>query len=140
MKSAVARDEWYVMGSVEPKIGQAFFVSLPALILLRETTNSTLWRILPSAPLIRSAPLATHDLLLAVGGMPNTSECSSAIYLYLPWKKKWIEVAKLPTKRSACTCIELPSGKILVAGGNEPLGAYAVPSSRVDIATVIDSE
>ena len=139
MRSAVVRDVWYLMESFKPNIGQVFAVSLPALILLRGTSLKP-WHTLPSAPLTHSALFATHDSLFAVGGKTNTSECSSAIHLYLPWKKKWIEIAKLPTERSLCTCTELPSGKILVAGGREPLGVYAVLSNRVDIATVMDSE
>ena len=139
MRSAVVRDVWYLMESFKPNIRQVFAVSLPALILLRGTSLKP-WHTLPSAPLTHSAPFATRDLLFAVGGKTNTSECSSAIHLYLPWKKKWIEIAKLPTERSLCTCTELPSGKILVAGGRELLGAYVVLSNRVDIATVMDSE
>ena len=136
MRSAVVRDVWYL---VESNIRQVFAVSLPALILLRGTSLKP-WHTLPSAPLTHSAPFATRDSLFAVGGKTNTSECSSAIHLYLPWKKKWIEIAKLPTEWSLCTCTELPNGKILVAGGREPLGGYAVLSNRVDIATVMDSE
>lgn len=138
MRSAVVRDEWYLLGcfNENQSIQQGFTVSLPALILLRENTSSTPWHNIPSAPLVSTAALATRDLLFAVGGRTRTGQCSSAINLYLPWKKKWIEVERLPTKRSWCTCTELPSGEILVTGGSEPKGV--VYSKRVDIATVMN--
>ena len=136
MRSAVVRDEWYLLGcfNQDQSIQQGFAVSLPALILLRENTSLTPWRNIPRAPLNSAAALAFRDLLFAVGGRTNTGQCSSAIYLYLPWKKKWIEVGRLPTERSWCTCTELPSGEILVAGGSEVGGTH---SKRVDIATLL---
>ena len=141
MKSAVVRDEWYLMvcyNSIVKMVG--FAVSLPALILLRE--NAT-WRNIPIPPLyIDTAALATRDLLFAVGGRTSTGIISSAIHLYLPWKEKWIEAGRLQTERASCTCIELPSGEILVAGGSEPnCGAplyWFTNINRVDIATFMD--
>ena len=137
MRSAVVRDEWYFVECFKrnQNIQQGFAVSLPAIILLRGNTSSTPWHNVPSAPLTHTAVLAFRDLLFAVGGRTSTGQCSSAIYLYLPWKKKWIEAGKLPTERSWCTCTELPSGKILVAGGSELFGVF---STRVEIATVMD--
>ena len=137
MRSAVVRDEWYLLGcfNQDQNIHQGFAVSLPALILLRENTTSKPWHNIPSAPLRDTAPLAARDSLFAVGGMTNTGQHSSAICLYLPWKKKWIQVGNLRNERSSCTCTELPSGKILVAGGSEPLYWY---SKRVEIATMVN--
>lgn len=142
MKSAVVRDEWYLLEcyNEDEDTEQGFAVSLPALILLRENASSTLWRNIPSAPVKNTATLAARDLLFAVGGRTNTGKHSSAIYLYLPWKKEWIEVGMLPTERSSCTSTELPGGEILVAGGSEPkyCGLFGLFSKRVDIATVMD--
>ena len=142
IKSAVVRDEWYLMES-HTEFEQMFAVSLPALILLSGSTNLTPWRTLPTTPLACSAIFATHDSLFAVSGKMKTGECSSAIYLYLPWNKKWIRVGTLPTERSSCVCTELPSGEILVAGGvsikPQQCGLVTVDSKRVDIATVINS-
>ena len=136
MRSAVVRDEWYLMEcyNQDVKIDQGFAVSLPALILLRGNASSTLWRSIPIPPLKHTALLATRDLLFAVGGRTNTRIISSAIHLYLPWKEKWIEAGRLPTERSFCTCIELPSGEILVAGRS------CDATNRVDIhvATFMD--
>ena len=146
MKSAVVRDEWYLTECynptvrIDPVVG--FAVSLPALILLRGNARSTLWRNIPIPPLNDTAALATRDLLFAVGGRTRSTRIiSSAIHLYLPWKKKWIEAGRLQTERASCTCIELPSGEILVAGGSEPKcggPSRFTHTNRVDIATFMD--
>ena len=142
IKSAVVRDEWYLMEG-HTEFERMFTVSLPALILLKESTSSTPWHTLPSAPLTCSAILGTYDSLFAVGGKMSTGECSSAIYFYLPWNKRWIKIGDLPTGRSSCICTKLPSGEILVAGGVsvelQQCGLVSVDSKRVDIATVINS-
>ena len=147
MKSAVVRDEWYLTEcynptvKIDPVVG--FAVSLPALILLRGNAHSTLWRNIPIPPLNDTAALATRDLLFAVGGRTRSTRKSSlAIHLYLPWKKEWIEAGWLQTERASCTCIELPSGEILVAGGSEPKcdgpSLLFTHTNRVDIATFMD--
>ena len=79
MRSAVVRDDWYLMGYDKTESKQVFSVSLPALILLSVTASqasSPLWCTLPNSPMFRSAPLAFHESLLAVGG--------KAIHLYQP--------------------------------------------------------
>ena len=149
MRSAVVGDEWYLTECFNQRLTETvkkvFTVSLPVLISCKENIISRPWHTLPSAPLIRSAPLAFQDSLFAVGGGINPGGSSSAIYRYVPSKKEWIlvENAKLPAKRSWCTCIELSSEKFLVAGGVEQGGHsgvfYGVSSRRVDIATVMDS-
>ena len=143
MKSAVVRDEWYLTECYNSTVKiEGFAVSLPALILLRGNASSTPWRNIPIPPLIDTAALATRDSLFAVGGKTSTRIFTSAIHLYLPWKKKWIEAGRLQTARSSCTCIELPSGEILVAGGSEPnCGGPSLlftHTNRVDIATFKD--
>ena len=96
-----------------------------------KSCSSKPWRNIPIPPLQDTAALATRDSLFAVGGGTSTGKSSSAIHLYLPWKKKWIEAGRLQTERASCTCIELPSGEILVAGGS------CDATNRVDIATFI---
>ena len=137
MNSAVVRDEWYLMecyNSTDPVIG--FAVSLPALISLRGNASSTLWRNIPIPPVKDTAALAARGSLFAVGGRTSTGKSSSVIHLYLPGKKEWIKAGWLPTERSLCTCIELPSGEILVAGGLDCDRMYS--TNRVDIATFMD--
>ena len=147
MRSAVVVDEWYLTECFNQRLTETvkkvFTVSLPVLISCKESIISRPWQVLLSAPLIRSAPLAFQDSLFAVGGGTNPGGCSSAIYRYVPSKKEWIlvESAKLPTKRSWCTCIKLSSEQFLVAGGAEHRVELrgSINSRRVDIATVMGS-
>lgn len=121
MRSAVVQDEWYLMGCHdEAESKRVFSVSLPALILFSKAPSqgsSTLWRPLPNPPMSFSAPLAFRESLLAVGGKTDSGKLSSAIHLYQPWSKNWVKAGELPSELACCTCTELPSGKLLVAGG-----------------------
>ena len=85
------------------------------------------WQTLADTPLTYSTVLVLNGALLAVG--PGHS--SSAIHVDQPSSRSWVEVGDLPTERSQCACIVLPSGEILVAGGGPGLG-----SVHVDVGTV----
>ena len=91
-----------------------------------------LWHTLTDSPLTGSTILIVNGALLAVGG-----EKSSAIHLYQPRSRTWVKVSDLPTKRSQCACVVLPSGEILVAGGRseEEQDIFPFSTNRVDIAT-----
>ena len=56
------------------------------------------------------------------------------IHLYQPEGKKWSKVGDLPTAREYCSCVVLPSGELLVAGGRD----NELPYSRVDVASVLN--
>ncbi len=77
---------------------------------------STLWQTLQEVPLVSSAPLSIRRSLLAVGGADRFNE-SSSIHLYQPDTRRWVKVGDLPTARYNCTCSVLPSGEVIVAGG-----------------------
>ena len=84
------------------------------------------WQSLPDTPLGRSTALAYNGRLLAVGGdYPG----STAIYHYQPSSRSWVKAGELPTGRSHCTCIVLPSGDLYVAGGGGT-------EEQVDIASI----
>ena len=77
----------------------------------------TLWQMTHDAPLYVSAPLCVGRSLLAVGGCDNKGNPSSSILLYQPDTRRWVKVGDLPTARYHCTCSVLPSGEVIVAGG-----------------------
>ncbi len=68
-------------------------------------------------PLGLSAPLSIRRSLLAVGGQDDRDNPSSSIHLYQPDTRRWVNVGDLPTARYYSTCSALPSGEVIVAGG-----------------------
>ena len=71
------------------------------------------WQTLPDTPLAYSTALAFNGALLAVGGGFG----SSAIRIYQPSRSSWIKAGELTTNRCDSSCMVLPSGEVVVAGG-----------------------
>ncbi|XP_064407331.1 serine/threonine-protein kinase pakG-like isoform X1 [Halichondria panicea] len=84
---------------------------------LSNLNTPTLWQTLQEVPLKFSAPLSIGRSLLAVGGWDDRANPSSSIHLYQPDTRRWVKVGDLPTARYRCTCSVLPSGEVIVAGG-----------------------
>ena len=131
MSSAVIKNTWYLLGGYSVKfMDQSFSIDLNDLIVhsISETSHSqpVQWLSIPTPPAHMSAALAINECLLSLGGSPN----DSAIYIYQPKSQVWIRVGELPLPRKECVCVVLPSGKLLVAGGNSD-------SEQVDIGTLI---
>ena len=97
----------------------ALSISLPALTQAEKP--STEWCTLDDTPLERCTAINLHGFLLAVGGR-HGGRRSSAIHIYNQEKNTWIKLGDLPTERSYCACCLLPSGEILVAGGEDKDG------------------
>ena len=125
MSAAITHSTLYLLGgSLDKKV---LSVSLSALT---ETDKPpTQWRTLPDAPLEYSTAIVVHGSLLAVGGS-HGGQRSSAIHVYNQEKSKWNKMGGLPTERDDCACCLLPSGDILVAGGQDRNGR----TSRMDVA------
>ena len=117
---------------------QVFRVSLPDIVsqtVNQSTSKSpTLWCRLPDTPLSYSTAISLHGYLLAVGG--SHDNCTRTdIHLYQPESEQWTKVGDLPNAREYCSCVVLPSGELLVAGGRESSGQR---TSRVDVASVVN--
>ena len=112
----------------------------PSLTLYRKLLTSPLLAshphygvvCLPDTLLENSATIAVQGSLLTVGGHDNSIRTD--IHLYQPESEQWIKVGDLPSARHYCSCVVLPSGELLVAGGEE---SYA-RTSRVDVASVLN--
>lgn len=132
--STTDNDDWYIITVNK----QVFRASLPDIIsqtICKSTdiNSHEQWYRLPDAPLNYPAAIAFRGALLMVGGEHRTSRTD--IHFYQPEKKKWIKVGNLPTPRYNCSCILLPNGELLVAGGYDSPGQY---TRRVDVAAVLD--
>ena len=129
MSYTIIHDMVYLLGG---KLMSILSISLPALT--QRGNPPAEWRTLTKALLRYSTAVAVRGNLLAVGGRSGEKERSSAILMYDQEKNVWNKVEDLPTEREDCTCCLLPSGKIFTAGGEDNYG----PTSRVDVATVLD--
>ena len=128
MSAAITHDTLYLLGGTLGK--QVLSVSLSALT--QTDKPPVQWCTLPDAPLEHSTAIAVHGSLLAVGGS-HGGQRSSAIHVY-DQEKVWNKVGDLPSERQDCACCLLPSGEILVGGGEDRNGR----TSRMDVAAVED--
>ena len=84
---------------------------------LSKQATPTLWQTIEDTPHYDFAPLNVGGSLLAVGGHDDGDNPSSSIHLLQPDTRRWVKVGDLPTARYCCTCSLLPSGEVIVAGG-----------------------
>ena len=121
LKSTTAGNTFYLMGGRDKNFYSTSVVQkvdLNELIAkaVSKQATPTLWQVIDT-PLKRSTPLNVRGSLLAVGGCDDYGKSSATIYLYQPDTKSWVKVGDLPTARYDCTCSVLPSGEVIVAGG-----------------------
>ena len=122
LKSTLIGNTLYLMGGFDHTgipTKTVHHVDLNELVAkaLSNLDTPTLWQTLQEVPLVRSAPLSIGRSLLAVGGRDDKYNPSSPIHLYQPDTRRWVKVGDLPTARFHCTCSVLPSGEVIVAGG-----------------------
>ena len=134
LTSTVLQEDWIIVINSR----QVFCVSLPDIVsqTVDQSTASkspVLWRRLPDTPLENSAAIPVRGSLLTVGGYENGVRTD--IYLYQPESEQWTKVGDLPTARCYCSCVVLPSGEMLVAGGNNSPFKQTI---RVDVASVLN--
>ena len=93
-----------------------FSTHLPTLIsnATHTTTTGPTWQELPSPPVDGATLLALQNHLLLVGGLGRRKE----LYRYESEERKWSKCGELPVTMYAPSCAVLPSGELLVAGGN----------------------
>ena len=117
---------------------KVFRVSLPDIVsqTVNQSTRKspTLWCRLPDTPLSYSTAISLRGYLLVVGGS-HDNHTRTDIHLYQPESEQWTKVGDLPNAREYCSCVVLPSGELLVAGGSESSVEF---SSRVDVASVLN--
>ena len=117
---------------------QVFRVFLPDIVsqTVNQSTSKSpaLWCRLPDTPLRCSTAISLRGYLLVVGGS-HDNHTRTDIHLYHPESEQWTKVGDLPNVRHYCSCVVLPSGELLVAGGSESSVGW---SSRVDVASVLN--
>ena len=128
LTSAIVEDYGYLVRYSK----QVFRVSLPDIIsqTVDQSTASkspALWCRLPDTLVSCSAAISLRGYLLAMGGR-HDNLTRTDIHLYQPESEQWTKVGDLPNVREYCSCAMLPSGELLVAGGQE---SYVELTSQV---------
>ena len=105
----------YLWRGGQPRV-RVFSAHLPTLIsyATHTTTTGPTWQELPSPPVRGPTLLALQNHLLLVGGRGMRKE----LYRYESEERKWSKCGELPVRIDAPSCAVLPSGELLVAGGN----------------------
>ena len=115
MSSVVIGDHWYISSyewnDFRPHI---FTANLPTLVSSSASTASPIWQELPTPPVEGPTLLAIQDRLLLVGGWGRLND----IYHYDPLCRKYSLCGHLPDRIHASSCVLLPSGELIVAGGD----------------------
>ena len=130
MSAAITCNTLYLLGgSLGKKV-----LSLSLSALTQTDKLPAQWHILPDTPLEDSTAIAVHGFLLAVGGS-HGEQRTSAIHVYDQEKNVWSKVGDLPTERKYCACCLLPSGEILVVGGEDRNNKW---TNQMDVAAFKD--
>ena len=127
ISSVVIADTWYQLGGIASD-GKAIptFLCAPLTTLVQKATSpahqsgsdTSVWKTLPSTPLVGSAAASISGSLLALGGHDENS-VSQAVYVFLPLTNSWVRATTgdLPEPRYGCAAAQVSSNQLLVVGG-----------------------
>lgn len=138
LKAAVAHgNQWYLLGGSN-QYKQVFTTSLQQLERSVHCTFSNAsengedssdpvggWKTVAELPYDFSFASIFGGGLVAMGGEKEKflgTQYFSRIYVYNHSKNEWLYIADLPSGRSKCTALALPSGELLVIGGRSEAG------------------
>ena len=119
LRSTLIGDTLYLMGGLNhtgSSTKMVHKVDLVELVTNKQTTP-TIWQAIEDTPHYDSAPLSVGGSLLAVGGRDDRLNPVSSIHLYQPDTRRWVKVGDLPTAQYNCTCLVVPSGEVIIVGG-----------------------
>ena len=117
MKSAVLEGNWY-LASRTRQGRKVYHTSLESLIATSEEAGQTsVWKMLPDAPLQWSTLAVLSNQLVTVGGAWGGYNCNSAIYAYTHNTNTWVHVGDLPVACYLPCSLALPTGELLVVTG-----------------------
>ncbi len=131
-------------------------VSLPILLshtLQGKNRDTSIWEKMPDVPLCWTTLFSIGNMLLTAGGSHGgvvslmassmgikKTKLSADIHLFNPHTNEWLKVSELPESRMLVACTVLPSGKLLIAGGDRMERAAASDLlSTVYTATITGS-
>ena len=126
MRSALHEGKWYLDGGAQAEEDRKiYYTSLESLIATMHSEGGeqpSVWKELPGSPLLWSTPVVFKNQLISVAGYPY----SSAIHAYFPRKMSWVHVGDLPVACYSTCALVLPTGELLVIGGDSEYGLSPV--------------
>ena len=119
MSSVVIGDHWYLSSNNwNDNKSHIFTAHLPTLVSsavsAARTNSASIWQELPTPPVRGPTLLALQNHLLLVGG----GRLEHDLHHYDPLAKKYSQCGQLPVGMCGPSCAVLPSGELMVAGGN----------------------
>ncbi len=120
MKTVCYEGNWYLLGG-HGQSQSVFYIPLELLIDgVSSAKETAAWSILPGpTPLQHSSPAVCEKQLLAIGGETATTSLStSAIFAYAPHLASWVWVGDMPEALTSSCTVVLPTGELLVVGGD----------------------
>ena len=112
MKTILHGDKWVLLGGTGQET-KVYCVSLQSLI--SETEQE--WDMLANIPFANSAAALLGRHILSLGGI--YPKFTSAIHAYSANSQSWMHVADLPTPLGDTCTIVLPTGELMVIGGDD---------------------
>ena len=112
MKSVFHGDKWILIGGLEQGT-KVYCVSLQSLV---SGTEQSPWETLPDRPIPYSAAAVIGGRMLSIGG-GNLLNPTTSVYAYSSDNQSWIHVGDLPTPLRNTCAIVVPSGELIVIGG-----------------------
>ena len=130
MQLTIINDACYLGGGPLSSTRSIMCASLPSLFQSsspheQQTSaqQQSVWTVLPDMPLYHSALANMGGTLLALGGCESTSSPpSDAIHAYSASTKAWLRIASLPQACYSATAEPLPSGEVMLIGGEDSDG------------------
>ena len=118
MSSVLIGDHWYLSSLCwNDKNPHIFTAHLPTLVSSAvspaRTSSASIWQELPTPPVHGPTLLALQNHLLLVGGRGPVHD----LHHYDPLAKKYSQCGQLPVGMCGPSCAVLPSGELMVAGG-----------------------
>ncbi len=81
--------------------------------------QQSVWKTLPKVPFKCCSTTVFGEALLAIGGSTATLErAKSSIFMYSALSRTWVKVGELPEALCDTCSITLPTGEVVVIGGN----------------------
>jgi hypothetical protein len=94
--------------------------------------KARVWRPVADLPVTRSTCESFRGQLLAVGGWMDSSEFTTAVYMYNSITNSWEIISHMTTGRCHCFTAVLPDKRLMVMGG---FIGYGITTDSVGLAT-----